>query len=166
MTTVVSYVIPSIFGQNEDPASATLQTLNTVAQINSTLGAKTVTTISNNGNVTLNATTLLSGILVRQGNANNAMLNVTDTTDTAANICAQIQAAAPGISLSTTAMIVKVINQNTSNTITLAGGSGVTITGGAGNANIANSNWKDYLVTFGSNANVVTFTSLGGGSGV
>lgn len=164
MTQIVTNPAITQITNGLDPVTELASLANATAQVNATLGANTVATVANNANQTLTASTILSGFINRTGNANNALLNITDTTDTAANICAAIQSAAPGINLTTTAMRVRYLNNNTSNIATLAAGSGVTITGGATPATIGNSNWKDYLVTFGANANVVTMTNIGGGT--
>lgn len=165
MTAVATAGSAALIGLQDDPVNSQTQIANLTAQLNNTLGANTPNTISNNGNVTLNASTLLAGVIVRQGNGNNNTGAFTDTTDSAANICSALQSAAPAIPIATTAMRVRVINANTNGNMTIAPGAGVTMAGvNGGSSNVVfSNNWRDYLVTFGSNANVVTFTSIGQG---
>lgn len=165
MTAVATAGSAVLLGIQDDAINSQQQISQLTGQINNTLGANTSVTISNNANQTLNASTILAGVLIRQGNSNNNVGNFTDTTDTAANICSALQSAAPGIPIATTAMRVRVINANTNGNMTLAAGAGVTLAGvNGGSSNVVGSNnWRDYLVTFGSNANVVTFTSIGQG---
>lgn len=111
-----------------------------------------VSLISNTAGMTIPAADMVNGYLERQA----ASAAFSDTTDTATNIIAQIANAAVDVTF-----IFRILNQ-TGYTMTLAGGTGVTING---TATIASGAWRDML---GQVLNVsspsVSFTNVGGGT--
>lgn len=92
--------------------------------------------------------------------------NINVTTDTAANIVAQVLQAIQSIVGSPVpdvvgmSFLVRVINGNATYTVTLVGGAGVTVTG---TAVVAVSSYRDYLVTVASDG-AVTFQNIGAGT--
>ena len=113
----------------------------------------TTTTENTAGNETISASELLGGYYLRDC----AGANRTDTTDTAANIVAAIDNAKVG----TSRLFFVKNTSDAAETLTIAGGTGVTITG---TATVAQDNTKIFLVlltnvTSGSEA--VTLYSIG-----
>lgn len=100
------------------------------------------------GNGTITAA-LLQGLIVSRGGSQTGAF--TDTTDTAANIISAFGG-------NTGTVRVRIIN-NTADTQTIAGGSGVTI---SGTATLATNTFRDFLLTMTSTT--VTLTNIGSGS--
>lgn len=96
----------------------------------------------------------MSGIIKLSGSAGSGF---TLTTDTAADIISQF---GPTVNMDGSFSIVRRFQAAVGQTVTVAGGTGVTITG---TATIADGAWRDYLVTVAS-PTTVTFTNMGGGT--
>lgn len=102
--------------------------------------------------ITLTAAQLLGGILDYTGSAAGG---VTLTTPTAA----QLIAGAPNtINPSGFNSLVYIINDGSGQTVTLANGSNVTVTG---NNTIANNTMRQFLMNINVNAGTVTFVNMG-----
>ena len=130
----------------------------TASQIASAIGTlvsrnQSVATVSSATGVTLSAAEMVGGWILRTGAATGA---VTDTTDTAANLVAAYNASDTQVGSS----FLLGINNTTGQTLTLAAGSGVTV---SGTATINDNNTRVFLgvftdVTSGSQA--VTLTNI------
>ena len=114
---------------------------------------RTVTTNTTASNQTYTAAQIAGGIMLRDPNGSAR----TDTTDTAANILAQFLGAKVGSSF----MFFVRNNADAAETITVAGGSGVTL---SGTGTIAQNNTKLFVGVFtnvGSGTEAITFYSVG-----
>ena len=128
----------------------------TASQIASAIGTlvsrnQSVATVSSATGVTLSAAEMVGGWILRTGAATGA---VTDTTDTAANLVAAYNASDTQVGSS----FLLGINNTTGQTLTLAAGSGVTV---SGTATINDNNTRVFLgvftdVTSGSQAVMLT----------
>jgi hypothetical protein len=116
-------------------------------------------------NAATSATTLNASSLT--GAADEVVLNMTGTlaagatatTDTAANIIAAIPQAQRYAGAT---YMLRVINSSSGAFAwTIAGGSGVTV---SGTATVAQNTWREFLVTLGANLATVTLQSLGTGT--
>ncbi|HEY6924777.1 MAG TPA: hypothetical protein VI653_14985 [Steroidobacteraceae bacterium] len=116
-------------------------------------------------NAATSATTLSAASLT--GAADEVILNMTGalaagavaTTDTAANIIAAIPQAQrfPGANYK-----LRIINSSTGAFAwTVAGGSGVTVTG---TATVTQNTWREFMVTLGNSLTTVTLQSIGTGT--
>lgn len=112
------------------------------------LDNEVVESLATVGNGTITAAMIQKQVVSRGGAQTGAFA---DTTDTATNILAAFSNT-PGT------FKLRVMN-TTGDTQTIAGGTGVTVTG---TATIAAGAWRDFLVTLGSTT--VTLTSIGGGT--
>jgi hypothetical protein len=134
---------------------------------NSPIGLREASQTSYNysTNTATSATTLLAASLT--GAADEVVLNMTGTlgagavatTDTAANIIAAIPQAQryPGATYK-----LRIINSSSGAFAwTVAGGSGVTVTG---TATVAQNTWREFMVTLGSTLTTVTLQSIGTGT--
>lgn len=113
------------------------------------VGNESVGSLTTVGNGTLTAALLAAGIVSRGGAQAAAF---TDTTDTATNIIAQIGYLYGSIK-------IRIIN-TTADVQTIAGGTGVTI---SGTATLAAGTFRDFLLTMDTN-NTVTLTNIGSGT--
>lgn len=116
----------------------------------SIIDAEAVGALDTVGNGTLTVA-LLGGQIVSRGGSQTAAF--TDTTDTAANIITQF-----GSNSGT--LKVRILN-TTADVETIAGGTGVTI---SGNNTIAAGAYRDFLLTMDTANNTVTLTNLGTGT--
>lgn len=119
----------------------------------------TINTVANAAGQTITATQIAQGnyIATTRGAAQ------TDTTDTAANLYSVIQTLTgyqPGQML-TTNFRFRYIN-GSANTVTIAGGASVTLTG-TGATSVAAGIWQDYIIAFTSTT-AATMTSVGKGT--
>ncbi|MHB1933637.1 MAG: hypothetical protein ACYCR5_04545 [Leptospirillum sp.] len=114
------------------------------------VGGKTVGSLTTVGNATLTAALLL-GQIISRGGAQTAAF--TDTTDTAADIIAAFGYLVGSV-------VVRIIN-TTADVQTIAGGTGVTI---SGTATLAAGTFRDFLMTMDVGANTVTLTNIGSGT--
>ena len=113
----------------------------------------TTATVTASTGTTLTAAQVVGSVIFRTNAPTGAF---TDTTDTATNIVAAI----PGATVNAS-WILRYVNRD-NNVCTLAGGTGVTI---SGTATIANNTWRDFLcqiTNIGTPA--VTMTSMGSGT--
>lgn len=130
-----------------------------VAQINNTFGNQTINTVNNAAGQTITAAQIAAGVYI--ATARGAAQ--TDTTDTAVNLFANIHASTnlSNSAMLSTAFRFRYIN-GSANAVTIAGGTGMTVTGTGATA-VAAAAWQDYIVTFQS-ATAATFTTIGKGT--
>ncbi len=121
---------------------------NTVQTNMPVVDAESVGSLTTVGNGTITAALLLGLIVSRGGSQAGAF---TDTTDTAANIISAFGGNAGTVR-------VRIIN-NTADTQTIAGGTGVTI---VGTATLATNTFRDFLITMA--GSTVTLTNIGSGN--
>ncbi len=157
--TIISSDVTGALGYTpvESVAGSTGSTI-TAAQIASAIGAlvsrnQSVSSVTSTTGVTLTAAEMVGGWILRQGSATSAL---TDTTDTAANLVAAYNSNDTQVNSS----FLMGISNNTGQTLTIAAGAGVTLTG---SMSIQPNNTRVFLgvftdVTSGSQA--VTLTNL------
>lgn len=86
-------------------------------------GTGTATSSNSTTGITLTAAQLGGGFIIHNPGTNT----VTDTTDTAANILAYMNANSAGVNVGDILQVESFTNASTTNTITIAGGTGVTL---------------------------------------
>ncbi len=124
------------------------QNLNTYSDNSSAQASSTATTF------TVPAAAIKAGIIFRTGSAGGG---VADTTDTAVNILTAFGNTVPVNG--TFQKIVRWLNA-TGQTITVGGGTGVTV---SGTATVSDGSYRDFLLTVTS-ATAITLTNIGGGT--
>lgn len=155
----VTVPAPVTLGGLPDYAVLQGNLISIVQQTNALFGNQ-IATVNATGAATLSAPNLLAGTINRTG----ATAGATDTTDTAANIIAQIGAEAPLLTANATGINqiqihLRYVN-STNQIITLAAGSGVTVTGVT---TVAPASFVDLILTAQSST-AVTFTAAGSGT--
>lgn len=119
----------------------------------SPIGFTTITNITTAGPATYTAAQLLGGLITR----NTSGAGRTDTTPTAALLVAAVPAAAVGTSFE----FVIINTAGAAETLTVAGGTGVTISGTATIAQNNQKRWRAVFTNVGTGTEAVTIYSLG-----
>ena len=145
-------------GRTPDPSSsfghdAAIALLSSQVQL-----AVTFATGASTANTLTAASLVTNGVILRTGSPG---AGVTDTTDTAVNIISAMGGGVPAIVPlnGTYGEVFRLVN-TTGQAITVAGGTGVTV---SGTATVANNAWRDFIMS-PTSASTLTMTNIGGGT--